>query len=160
MKTARTQAQLSEALEPARRSGRTIGLVPTMGYLHDGHLALLRAARERCEVVVMSLFVNPTQFGPDEDLEAYPRDDAHDARLAEEAGVDVLYAPSAEEVYPAGFSTWVEVGDELTGVLEGAPEQRGAGAFPRGPHRGGQAAQLGRRRTSSSSARRTLSRRS
>ncbi len=77
----------------------------------------------------MSLFVNPTQFGPDEDLEAYPRDDVHDAQLAEEAGVDLLYAPSAEEVYPPGFSTWVEVGDELTGVLEGAPDQRGSAHF-------------------------------
>jgi pantoate--beta-alanine ligase len=106
-----------------------IGLVPTMGFLHDGHLALLRAARERCDVVVMSLFVNPTQFGPDEDLDAYPHDDARDARLAEEVGVDVLYAPSPEEVYPNGFSTWVQVGDELTGVLDGAPEQRGAAHF-------------------------------
>ncbi len=103
--------------------------MPTMGYLHEGHLALLRAARERCDVVVMSLFVNPTQFGPDEDLEAYPRDRARDARLAEEVGVDLLYSPPPDEVYPDGFSTWVEVGDELTGVLEGAPQQRGRAHF-------------------------------
>jgi pantoate--beta-alanine ligase len=129
VRTARTKAELRAAVEAARRADRTIGLVPTMGFLHDGHLALLRAARERCDLVVMSLFVNPTQFSPDEDLEAYPRDPARDARLAEEAGVDVLYAPSAEEVYPGGFSTWVEVGAELTSVLEGAQEQRGAEHF-------------------------------
>jgi pantoate--beta-alanine ligase len=125
----RTKAELREALEPVRRQGRTIGLVPTMGYLHDGHLALLRAARERCEVVVMSLFVNPTQFAPDEDLESYPRDEGRDAEVAERAGVDLLYAPAVAEVYPDGFSTSVEVARELTGVLEGAADQRGPAHF-------------------------------
>jgi pantoate--beta-alanine ligase len=100
-----------------------------MGYLHDGHLALLRAARERCEVVVMSLFVNPTQFAPDEDLESYPRDEGRDAEVAERAGVDLLYAPAVAEVYPDGFSTSVEVARELTGVLEGAADQRGPAHF-------------------------------
>jgi pantoate--beta-alanine ligase len=125
----RTKAELREALEPVRRQGRTIGLVPTMGYLHDGHLALLRAARERCEVVVMSLFVNPTQLAPDEDLESYPRDEGRDAEVAERAGVDLLYAPAVAEVYPDGFSTSVEVAGELTGVLEGAADQRGPAHF-------------------------------
>jgi pantoate--beta-alanine ligase len=129
VKAVRTKAELGRALEPARRTGRTIGLVPTMGYLHDGHLALIRAAREHCDVVVMSSFVNPTQFKPGEDLEAYPRDDARDAELAAEAGVDVIYAPGVDEVYPKGFSTWVEVDGPLTEVLEGAADQRGAGHF-------------------------------
>jgi pantoate--beta-alanine ligase len=100
-----------------------------MGSLHEGHLALLRAAREQCEAVVMSLFVNPTQFGPGEDLNAYPRDEAGDARLAEEVGVDVLYAPAADEVYAPGFATWVEVRGGLTEILEGAPDQRGPEHF-------------------------------
>jgi pantoate--beta-alanine ligase len=125
----RTKTGLREALAPARRRGRTIGLVPTMGYLHEGHLALLRAARERCEVVVMSLFVNPAQFAPGEDLEAYPRDEERDAEVAERAGVDLLYAPAVGEVYPRGFSTSVEIAGGLTGVLEGARDQRGPGHF-------------------------------
>ena len=93
-----------------RREGRTIGLVPTMGYLHEGHLSLLRAARAECDLVVMSLFVNPAQFGPGEDLDRYPRDEERDLRLAAEAGVDLVYAPPVEEVYPEGFATTVEVG--------------------------------------------------
>jgi pantoate--beta-alanine ligase len=124
----RTKAALRDALEPARREGRTIGLVPTMGSLHDGHVSLLRAARGRCDVVVMSLFVNPAQFGPAEDLESYPRDEARDAELAGQAGVDLIYAPPVEEVYPDGFATRVEVGG-LTEVLEGAPDQRGPDHF-------------------------------
>jgi pantoate--beta-alanine ligase len=99
-----------------------------MGYLHEGHLSLLRAARAECDVVVMSLFVNPAQFGPGEDLAVYPRDEERDTRLATEAGVDVIYAPSVEEVYPRGFSTRVEV-EGLTEVLCGAAERRGSGHF-------------------------------
>jgi pantoate--beta-alanine ligase len=129
MRIARTKAELRQSLEPARRHGRTIALVPTMGYLHEGHLSLLRAARERCDVVVMSLFVNPAQFGPGEDLDRYPRDEARDAELAERVGVDLVYAPATEEVYPEGFATAVEVGGGLTGVLDGAPERRGSGHF-------------------------------
>jgi pantoate--beta-alanine ligase len=129
MRVARTKVELREALVPARRDGRKIGLVPTMGSLHEGHLSLLRAARERCDVVVMSLFVNPQQFGPGEDLETYPRDEARDSELAEREGVDVIYAPSVEEVYPDGFATSVEVGGGLTEVLCGAPSRRGAGHF-------------------------------
>jgi pantoate--beta-alanine ligase len=128
MRTVRTVAQLREALASERQAGRSIGLVPTMGSLHDGHLALLRRAREQCDVVVMSLFVNPTQFGPSEDLDAYPRDERRDAELAAGAGVDLLFAPSAEEVYPPGFDTKVVVGG-LTDVLDGAPEQRGSEHF-------------------------------
>jgi pantoate--beta-alanine ligase len=106
-----------------------IGLVPTMGYLHDGHLSLLRAARAECDVVVMSLFVNPTQFGPGEDLDRYPRDEQRDLRLAAEAGADFVYAPPAEAVYPDGFATYVEVEGGLTEVLDGDPARRGSEHF-------------------------------
>ena len=102
--------------------------MPTMGYLHEGHLSLLRAARAECDVVVMSLFVNPAQFGPGEDLDRYPRDEERDLRLAAEAGVDLVYAPPVEEVYPEGFSTQVEV-EGLTEVLDGDPARRGPGHF-------------------------------
>lgn len=129
MRIVRTKAQLRAELEPARSEGHAIALVPTMGSLHDGHLALIRAARARCGVVVMSLFVNPAQFGPNEDLEAYPRDERRDAEVAERAGVDVLYAPAVDQVYPDGFSTWVGVGERLTGVLEGDSDQRGPDHF-------------------------------
>ena len=118
MKLARTTAELHEALEPARQAGAIVGLVPTMGALHDGHLSLVRAARQACDVVVLSLFVNPAQFGRGEDLARYPRDEAGDGALAEAAGVDVLFAPSAEEMYPAGFDTWVDPG-KIGTYLEG-----------------------------------------
>jgi pantoate--beta-alanine ligase len=88
-----------------------VGLVPTMGGLHAGHLALMRAAREENELVVASLFVNPAQFGDPDDLAAYPRDEHRDSQLAAEAGVDVLFAPSVEELYPPGFGTWVDIED-------------------------------------------------
>jgi pantoate--beta-alanine ligase len=100
-----------------------------MGCLHEGHLSLLRAARAECDLVVMSLFVNPTQFAPGEDLERYPRDEESDLRLASEAGVDFVYAPSVEEVYPEGFATAVEVGGNLTEVLDGDPARRGPAHF-------------------------------
>jgi pantoate--beta-alanine ligase len=129
VKVARTRNELREALVPARREGRTVGLVPTMGYLHEGHLSLLEAARRRCDVTVMSLFVNPAQFGPSEDLASYPRDETRDLEFASGAGVDLVYAPSAEEVYPEGFATTVEVGGRLTDVLCGSPERRGPGHF-------------------------------
>ena len=110
MKVARSAAELP-------REGE-IGLVPTMGAFHEGHLALFRAAREENELVVASLFVNPAQFVEGEDLSRYPRDEARDAERAEEAGVDVLYVPEAEEIYPPGFETWVEV-ERLGALLEG-----------------------------------------
>jgi len=125
----RAKAALRARLEQPRREGLTIGLVPTMGYLHDGHLSLLRAARAECDLVVMSLFVNPTQFGPGEDLDRYPRDEERDLRLAMEAGVDLVYAPAIEEVYPEGFATAVEVGGNLTAVLDGDPARRGPEHF-------------------------------
>src|SRR5262249_25622947 len=104
-----------------RRPGApvTVALVPTMGGLHDGHRALLRAARVEADRVVMSLFVNPTQFGDGEDFARYPRDVERDRTIAAEEGVDEVYAPAVEDVYPAGFSTSVDVGP-LAGVFEGA----------------------------------------
>ena len=129
MKTVHTRSELREALAAPRREGKRIGLVPTMGYFHDGHLSLMRGAREDCDVVVVSLFVNPTQFGPGEDLDAYPRDEDRDAELAALEGVDLLWMPDGEEMYPEGFATSVEVANTLTGVLEGDPEQRGPSHF-------------------------------
>ena len=105
--------------DAARAKGLRIGFVPTMGYFHEGHLALMRRARELADKVVVSIFVNPIQFGPQEDFAAYPRDLERDARLAEETGVDVLFVPEAEEMYPAGFQTFVEV-TELSQPLCGA----------------------------------------
>jgi pantoate--beta-alanine ligase len=128
VRTARTVAELRRLLAPERRAGRSIGLVPTMGYFHEGHLSLMRRARSDADVVVVSLFVNPAQFGPGEDLEAYPRDERRDERLAEAEGVDVLFAPPVEEVYPEGFATTVMVGD-LTETLEGDEAQRGPEHF-------------------------------
>ena len=128
MRTVRTVRELRDALAPERRAGRTIGLVPTMGAFHDGHLSLIRRARRDCEVVVVSLFVNPTQFAPSEDLDAYPRDELRDARLAEAEGVDVLFAPPVEEVYPDGFATTVTVG-RVTEMLEGDRTARGPSHF-------------------------------
>jgi len=116
MKACRTIAEFREALEP-RRTG-SIGLVPTMGALHEGHLSLLRAARAENETVVMSLFVNPAQFGDGSDHAGYPRDDERDLALAEEAGVDLVFAPMTDEMYPPGFQTWVDVTD-LGSTLEG-----------------------------------------
>ena len=129
MKTVHTRSELREALAAPRREGKRIGLVPTMGYFHDGHLSLMRGAREDCDVVVVSLFVNPTQFGPGEDLDAYPRDEDRDAELAALEGVDLLWMPDGEEMYPEGFATSVEVANTLTGVLEGDPEHRGPSHF-------------------------------
>jgi pantoate--beta-alanine ligase len=126
MRTVRTVAELRQALAPERRAGRAIGLVPTMGAFHEGHLSLMRRARETTDLVVVSLFVNPAQFGPSEDLGAYPRDEAADAALAKAEGVDLLFVPPVEEVYPDGFSTSVKV-DGITEVLDG--EHRGRGHF-------------------------------
>jgi pantoate--beta-alanine ligase len=123
MRTVRTVAELRSTLGPARREGLTIGLVPTMGALHEGHLSLIRSARERCDMVVVSLFVNPAQFNERADLERYPRRESDDAATAAHAGTDVLFAPSVEEVYPPGFATSVEVFG-VTERLEGASRGR------------------------------------
>jgi pantoate--beta-alanine ligase len=128
VKFVRVKDELRAALASVRADGASIGLVPTMGYLHEGHLSLLRAARAECDFVVMSLFVNPTQFAPGEDLARYPRDEQRDAELADEAGADLIYAPAVEEVYPDGFSTTVEVAG-VTEVLCGDPSRRGPEHF-------------------------------
>jgi pantoate--beta-alanine ligase len=128
VKLVRSKGELRAILAAERAAGRSIGLVPTMGYLHEGHVSLLRAARAECDTAVMSLFVNPTQFGPGEDLERYPRDEERDAELAAAAGVDLIYAPPVGEVYPQGFETTVEVGG-LTEVLCGDPARRGPEHF-------------------------------
>jgi pantoate--beta-alanine ligase len=128
MRTARAVDELRLALAPARRAGQTIGLVPTMGALHDGHLSLIRRARGECDIVVVSLFVNPAQFDERADLERYPRNERRDAELAAESGADILFAPSIEEVYPSGFATAVEVvglSDRLEGAVRGAEHFRG-----------------------------------
>ncbi len=117
---ARTAADLARRVGAWRDAGDSIALVPTMGAIHDGHLALVEAARQGCRRVVTSLFVNPAQFGPGEDLAAYPADEAADARRLAMAGVDLLYAPSAEEMYPQGFATTVAVSGGLTEGLCGA----------------------------------------
>jgi pantoate--beta-alanine ligase len=119
MKTIRTVAELRAALTGPRRAGQSIGLVPTMGALHEGHLSLIHAAREQCDQVVVSLFVNPAQFNESADLEEYPRDELRDARLAALAGADFLFAPSIDQVYPRGFASTVSVAG-LTEPLEGA----------------------------------------
>lgn len=128
MKTDRTRSALRDSLRVPRRRGEEIGLVPTMGALHEGHRSLIRAARRSCDVVVVTLFVNPTQFRPGEDFESYPHDEARDAELAEAEGVDLLFAPSPVEIYPQGFLTTVQVAG-LTDVLCGAPGRRGAEHF-------------------------------
>jgi pantoate--beta-alanine ligase len=128
MRTLRSVAALREELTPARREGLSIGLVPTMGALHEGHLSLIRHAREHCDVVIVSLFVNPAQFNERSDLDRYPRDEEADCELATAAGADLLFAPSVEEVYPRGFATSVEVlgvSERLEGESRGAEHFRG-----------------------------------
>jgi len=118
MKIAKTITELKTYLE-AIGGNKTIGFVPTMGYLHDGHLSLIKAAHAQHDVTVLSIFVNPTQFAPGEDLDAYPRDFLRDSRLAEAAGTDLLFFPDPAEIYPAGASTFVEVEGEITKKLCG-----------------------------------------
>jgi pantoate--beta-alanine ligase len=128
VKTVRTVAELRAALAGERRSGGTIGLVPTMGALHEGHLSLIRRARAECDTVVVSLFVNPAQFAAGEDLDGYPRDELGDSALAAGAGTDVLFRPSRTEVYPEGFATAVEVSG-VSEALCGSERSRGAAHF-------------------------------
>jgi pantoate--beta-alanine ligase len=114
-----TIAEMKAACRQITRSGKTIGFVPTMGALHEGHLSLARASKARCNVAAVSIFVNPLQFGPAEDLDKYPRMLERDAHLLEEIGVDLLFIPSAEEMYPAGARTYVVV-DDFSNKLDGA----------------------------------------
>lgn len=119
MRIVRSTQDLRGIISEAKRKGKSIGFVPTMGYLHEGHLSLARRARGENDLVVMSIFVNPLQFGANEDYEDYPRDLSRDAPLAESAGVDVLFCPGVAEMYPRGYATFVEV-EGITGVLCGA----------------------------------------
>ncbi len=119
MKIIRTPEEMQQAAQDLRRDGKTIGFVPTMGFLHEGHLSLMRIARENADVVVASIFVNPTQFGPNEDLDAYPRDFERDEKLCREAGVDLLFYPSPQNMHLADHSVWVDE-TSLTDVLCGA----------------------------------------
>ncbi|MFB0519457.1 MAG: pantoate--beta-alanine ligase [Acidobacteriota bacterium] len=118
METIETVSRMKRVCREEAQAGKTIGLVPTMGYWHEGHLSLIRAARKRCQVVVVSVFVNPMQFGPQEDYRQYPRDLSRDIRLAKAEGVDYLFYPSVEEMYPQGFKTEAEV-RELSDTLCG-----------------------------------------
>src|SRR5579863_8849527 len=118
MKICNTIREMRAACRGARAGGRRLGFVPTMGALHEGHLSLVRAARASCEVVVASIFVNPTQFGPQEDLAKYPRSFERDCALLEKEGVELLFAPAVEEMYPAGAGTWVTV-EGLSDRLDG-----------------------------------------
>ena len=124
MRILRTIAEVRAAVSEAKAAGESVGLVPTMGAFHEGHLSLMRAARQVNHLVVVSLFVNPTQFAANEDLSTYPRDEARDATLAEAEGVDILFAPEPAEIYPDGFATTIHVAG-ITEVLDGAS---------RGPH--------------------------
>jgi len=119
MKIAHAIEETRRAVDDARRQGRTVGLVPTMGALHEGHASLIEQARSECGFVVVSIFVNPTQFGPNEDFEKYPRTLDADAALCESKGADLIFAPSAQEMYPRPQLAWVDVG-ELTETLCGA----------------------------------------
>jgi len=128
MRTVRTVAALRSALTPARREGLTVGLVPTMGALHEGHLSLIARARDQCDLVVVSLFVNPAQFDERADLERYPRHERDDVELAGAAGADLLFAPAVREVYPPGFATTVDVlgvSERLEGAARGVEHFRG-----------------------------------
>lgn len=118
MKTAETIAEVREQVRTWRREGKTVGLVPTMGFLHAGHKSLIDRACEENDRVVVSVFVNPTQFGANEDLDSYPRDLAHDQALCEDAGAALVFHPSPEEMYPAGFCSFVDM-DGLTKELCG-----------------------------------------
>lgn len=119
MRICRTKAELREAVRGWKRAGETVGLVPTMGYLHEGHLGLVRLARSRADRVVTTIFVNPTQFGPNEDLDSYPRDQARDQALLEAENVDAVFMPEVREMYGAGGDTHVEV-PGLSSILQGA----------------------------------------
>lgn len=119
MQVVKTIVQLRAVLQPYRSEGRSVGFVPTMGYLHDGHLALVQRARRENDVVAVSIFVNPTQFGPNEDLAAYPRDLERDLALLDKGGTDLVFCPSVEELYPPGYMTYVNIEGAVTETLCG-----------------------------------------
>lgn len=119
MRSIATKQDLRSAIGELQQADRSIGFVPTMGYLHEGHLSLIRKARSENDVVVVSVFVNPTQFGPNEDLEAYPRDRRHDEALLKAEKVDIAFFPTADELYPKQYSTYVDVEGDLTANLCG-----------------------------------------
>lgn len=118
MEVIKSPSEMQQRASAWRREGKVIAFVPTMGYFHEGHLSLMREGRERGDVLVVSIFVNPTQFGPGEDFDRYPRDMERDLRMAEEVGVDVIFAPTVEEMYPEGYQTYVEV-EKVTKYLCG-----------------------------------------
>ncbi|OJV66008.1 MAG: pantoate--beta-alanine ligase [Clostridiales bacterium 38-18] len=120
MKTVKTISEVRAFVDEKRRAGNRIGFVPTMGFLHEGHASLMKAAKAKCDVVIVSIFVNPTQFGPGEDLETYPRDLVRDQNTCEAVGVDLIFAPEASEMYPEGYSTYVDCEGEITKQLCGA----------------------------------------
>jgi pantoate--beta-alanine ligase len=120
MQLIKTAGELKNELGKAGRKDKSLGLVPTMGYLHEGHLSLIRRAKEENDLVVVSIFVNPTQFGPNEDLDKYPRDLERDLELAESAGADFVFGPEVAEIYPEGASAFVEVEGDITKKLCGA----------------------------------------
>ncbi|NOX38117.1 MAG: pantoate--beta-alanine ligase [Calditrichaeota bacterium] len=119
MKIIRTIPEMQRYADQQRREGKIIGFVPTMGYLHEGHLSLMRLARPRCDVLVVSIFVNPTQFGPNEDFDRYPRDFEHDERLCRQEQVDVVFYPDVQEMYPQPYYTYVNV-EKLSETMCGA----------------------------------------
>ena len=119
MKILRTVAEITEFAKAAQQAGKVIGLVPTMGALHEGHLTLMRTAREKCDVVIASVFVNPVQFGPNEDYDAYPRRFEEDCQKLESVGVDAVFHPEPKEMYPDGYGTYVNVESAFTGKLCG-----------------------------------------
>lgn len=120
MQILKTVAETRTAIESQKKMGKSIGFVPTMGFLHDGHLSLMEAAKNQTDFVVVSIFVNPTQFGPNEDLASYPRDLERDAALCNSVGVDLIFAPSVSEMYPDGYSTFVDCEGDITKRLCGA----------------------------------------
>lgn len=119
MKILKTVAEITEYAKEAQKAGKVIGLVPTMGALHEGHLTLMRTAKAKCDVVIASVFVNPTQFGPNEDYDAYPRRFEEDCAKLESVGVDAVFHPEPQEMYPEGYGTYVNVESEFTGKLCG-----------------------------------------
>ncbi len=120
MELIRSIPELKEKIRQVKKSGQTIGLVPTMGYLHQGHLSLVKGARERCDYVVVSIYVNPIQFGVGEDFEEYPRDLTRDTRFCEEEKVDLIFSPSDRDMYPKGYATFVDVERLTLGLCGGS----------------------------------------